>query len=49
MTILSVNDGYTIFLNEDGDYACYIHFTQDILPVVLDPVCPPVDDIDCPL
>ena len=49
MTILSVNNEVTYFLNDEGDYRCYIYCTQDIFPIVLGPVSPCVfEETDCP-
>lgn len=50
MTILEVNAGSTMYINDDGDYCVYIAATQDIFPVELGPEYSiPWDvDIDCP-
>ena len=50
MTILEVNAGSTMYINDDGDYCVYISATQDILPVELGPEysIPWDADIDCP-
>ena len=51
LKILSVNDDVTYYLNDDGDYRCYINCTQDIFPIVLGPLfnyTEELDELECP-
>jgi len=51
LKILAVNDDVTYYLNDDGDYRCYIDCTQDIFPIVLGPLfgyTEELDELECP-